>query len=64
MWTVGILPAFYAKVDSPRYGPEATQVYHDRSECQRVRKILEDRNEQMGTGGRRRCLECERFGSV
>ena len=58
---MGVLPAFCARVYSVRYGEVAMEVYHDRSECQRGQKILEDQNEQMGEGGRRRCFECQRF---
>lgn len=58
------MPAFYSRVYSLRYGEDAIEVYHDRSECQRGQKILEDHNQVLGTGGRRRCSECERFGPM
>lgn len=58
------MPAFYTRVYSSRYGEDATDVYHDRSECQRGQRILEDHNQVIGTGGRRRCSECNRFGPI
>jgi len=47
-----------------RYGRDAMEVYHDRSECPSGKKILEDHNEKPGVGGRRRCDECRKYGSV
>jgi hypothetical protein len=55
---VGILPAFYTRVYALRYGEDAMEVYHDRSECLRGQKILEDHNERFGQEGRRRCAKC------
>jgi hypothetical protein len=56
------LPAFYTCIASPRYGTFAVDVYHERSECQRGLRILEDRTRVFGTGGRRLCTECRKFG--
>ena len=50
--TVGVLPAFYSQTYSLRYGVDAIEVYHDRSECHIGRLILEDHNEAFGEGGR------------
>jgi hypothetical protein len=55
---VGTLPAFYTRVYSLRCGEDAMEVYHDRSECHRGQKILEDNNERLRQQGRRRCAEC------
>lgn len=59
-----MIPAFHTGIDSLRYGIDATEVYHDRSECQSGQMILEDHNETFGEGGRRRCKECRWFGSA
>jgi hypothetical protein len=56
------LPAFYTRIASPRYGTFAIDVYHEHSECQRGQRTLGDRTEVFGTGGRRLCTECRRFG--
>jgi hypothetical protein len=61
---VGILPAFHSRIYSLRYGEDVMDVYHDRSECRSGQKILEDHNEVLREGGRRRCAECRRFGSA
>jgi len=61
---VGILPAFYSRVYSLRYGEDAIEVYHDRSECRIGQLILQDHNQVMGQGGRRRCAECRKYGPV
>ena len=61
---MGTMPAFSLRVYSLRYGEDAIEVYHDRSECPRGQKILEDHNQVLGTGGRRRCSERERFGPI
>ena len=61
---MGTLPAFYTRVYSVRYGEESMDVYHDRSECQRGQKILEDHNQVLGNGGRRLCSECLKYGRV
>jgi hypothetical protein len=53
-----LLPAFRTEINSLAYGKDATEVYHDRGDCQRAQKILEDRNEMFGEGGRRLCSEC------
>jgi hypothetical protein len=55
------LPAFYTWIASPRYGVFAVDVYHERSECPRGLKILQDRTEVFGKGGRRLCSECRKF---
>jgi hypothetical protein len=59
-----MIPGFHTGIDDPRYGKDATEVYHNRSECQSGQKILEDHSETFGEGGRRRCEECRRFGSA
>ncbi len=64
MGVVSILPVFHSRIYSLRYGRDAIEVFHDRSECQRGQKILEDHNDQSGPGGRRRCAECSRFGPI
>jgi hypothetical protein len=51
---MGILPAFYSRAYSLRYGEDPIGVYHDRSACQRGQKIPEDHNEVLGQGERRR----------
>jgi hypothetical protein len=56
------LPAFYTCIASPRYGTIAVDVYHERTECQRGLRILQDRTEVFGTGGRRLCTECRKLG--
>lgn len=61
---MGTVPAFYTRVFSLRYGEDAMDVYHDRSECHRGQKILEDHNEVLGQGGLRLCSECRRYGPV
>ncbi len=61
---MAMIAAFHTGIDSLRYGRDATEVYHNRSECQAGQKILEDHNETFGQGGRRRCKECLRFGSA
>jgi hypothetical protein len=61
---VGILPAFHTGIDEPRYGKDATEVYHNRSECQSAQKILEDHNQTTGKGGRRLCAECRKYGPI
>jgi hypothetical protein len=61
---VEISPAFYTVVYSLRYGRDAMEVYHDRSECPNGKEILEDHNERSGVGGQRRCDECRKYGSV
>jgi hypothetical protein len=55
------LPAFYTCFASPRYGTFAIDVYHERSECPRGLRILEDRTEVFGKGGRRLCSECRKL---
>lgn len=60
---MGVLPAFYSRIYSLRYGVDAIEVYHDRSECHIGRMILEDHNEAFGKGGRQRCAECRKFGA-
>lgn len=59
---VAVLPAFHTGIDDPRYGKDATEVYHNRSECQSAQKILADNNQTTGTGGRRLCSECRKYG--
>jgi hypothetical protein len=61
---VAILPAFHTLTDSARYGANATDVYHDRSECSLGKKILLDGNGELGQGGRRRCAECRNYETV
>jgi hypothetical protein len=61
---VALQPAFYTRIYSLRYGKDAIEVYHDRSECRRGQKILEDHNEVLGQGGRRHCEECRKYGAV
>jgi hypothetical protein len=61
---VGVLPAFYSRIYSLRYGADAIEVYHDRSECHIGRMILEDHNEVFGKGGRPRCVECRKHGAI
>jgi hypothetical protein len=61
---VGMLPAFYTRILSARYGKDALDVYHERSECQSGQKILEDHNAVVGKGGRRLCSECLKYGPV
>jgi hypothetical protein len=59
-----MMPAFYARVYSARYGPDAMEVYHERSECLRGQKILVDGNGELGQGGRPRCAECRNYEAV
>jgi hypothetical protein len=61
---MGIVPAFYTRISSPRYGTFSMDVYHDRRECLSAQKILEDHNEILGKGGRRPCSECRKHGAV
>lgn len=61
---MGTLPAFYTRVYSTCYGADAMDVYQLRTECLRGQKILEDHNAVMGTGGRRLCSECLKYGPV
>jgi hypothetical protein len=45
---VASLPAFYTFFTSPRYGTFAIDVYHERNECPRALRILEDHAEVFG----------------
>ena len=60
---VALLPAFYTRIYALRYGEDAIEVYHDRSECRLGRLIVRDGNQESGTDGRRRCEECRKHGS-
>jgi len=59
---VALLPAFYTRIYALRYGEDAIEVYHDRSECRIGRLIVRDGNQELGTDGRRRCEECRKYG--
>ena len=59
---VALQPAFYTRIYSLRYGKDAIEVYHDRSECRIGRLIVRDGNQELGTDGRRRCEECRKYG--
>lgn len=61
---MSVLPAFHTGLDDVRYGSDATEVYHDRSECLRGQKILADHTQTTGKGGRRLCSECRKYGAV
>jgi hypothetical protein len=45
-----------------RFGTFAVDVYQERSECQRGLRILQDRTDVFGRGGRRLWTECRKFG--
>jgi hypothetical protein len=55
-------PLFYTCIASPRFGTFAVDVNQECSECQRGLRILQDRTEVFGTGGRRLWTECPKFG--
>jgi hypothetical protein len=61
---MAMLPPFHTGIDDPRYGTLATDVYHDRTECESGQKIVEDHNQRSGNGGRRLCSECRKYGPV
>ncbi len=61
---MAVLPAFHTGIDDPSYGPDATEVYHDQSECRSGQKILSDKHQTAGKGGRRLCSECRKYGAV
>jgi len=57
-----MLPPFYTRIDEPRYGTLATDMYHDRTECERGQRIVEDHKSVSGKRGRRLCSECTSTG--
>jgi len=40
------------------------EVYHERSECKRGQRVLEDHNQVIGKGRRRPRSECRKYGPV
>jgi hypothetical protein len=47
--------------DSPEYPPQHREVYHDHDDCPDGKRIL-PQHRKSGTGGKRRCKECEKLG--
>lgn len=59
---MSLMPPSHTGIDGPRYGPFATEVYHNRSECPTGQRIIHDHNQTSGKGGRRLCSECRKYG--
>ena len=51
------IPPFHTDTDD--YRPEDKLVYHDDTECDYGKRIMEDGNAKPGTAGRRRCERCD-----
>lgn len=53
---------FHTDTDSADYGHEATEVYHNQSDCGYGQRVKRDGNDILGRGvGRRLCKECARL---
>jgi hypothetical protein len=57
-----IVPEFHTDTDAADYGDDATEVYHNQSECGYGKRVKRDGNDIAGRGvGGRLCKECGRL---